>query len=39
MIGAPSPLTLATKETRSAIRPAGCGVLVPSRIAEQTGAR
>ena len=39
MIGAPSPLTLATKKTRSAIRPAGCGVFVPSTIVEQTGAR
>ena len=40
MIGAPSSLTLATKKTRSAIRPAGGGVFVPSTIlAEQTGAR
>jgi len=40
MIGAPSPLTLAAKKTRFAVRPAGCDVFVPSTIlAEQTGAR
>src|SRR5207249_8911379 len=37
MIGAPSPLTLATKKTRSAIRPAGCGVFVPSTISAARG--
>jgi hypothetical protein len=30
MIDAPSPLTPATKNTRSATRPAGCGVYRPS---------